>query len=156
MSAFVVDTGTMDRVVRGIIASSRYGQIIDRFADIDTTERGAGTRIGRLLFSLNIEAVFQRYPGCADDPGDMPGPIGDDGRSEALKMASDYTYRSIAKRVDTEAMVHSCKAMRCLRYQCSEGDVPGTELYRELQAAIGEIALAVVEAMPCYSAAPWG
>lgn len=157
MSAFVVDTATMDRVVRGIVGRARYGQIIRKFGGIDTSEGSAGTRIGRLLFTLNVEAVFQRYPGCENNPDSMPGPVGDDGRSEALSMAADYRYGGrAAPLLDTEALVHSCKALQCLRYQCNEGDVPLTALYRELELAIGEIAMEVLEKMPCYAAAPWG
>jgi hypothetical protein len=151
MSAFVIDRQTMDRVVSGICARDRsYGQITRTFAGFDTAERKNGTEIGRQLFTLNIEAVTQRYPDCADDPSNLPGP------QDAARQASDYLWGGSAAN-DQESMIKTMKAMQCLRYQCSEGDVPETTgLYRELCMAIGKLAENIVRKMPTYEAAEWG
>ena len=152
MSAFVIDKQTMDRVVSGICAKERVnGQVIRRFSGLDTTIRTNGTEIGRRLFTLNIEAVTQRY---GDD--DLPGPCDVNGKSTARLDAARYVWAAHPAN-DQETMIRSMKAMQCLSYQCAEGDVPErAALYRELKAAIGELAEAIVEKMPTYSAAPWG
>jgi hypothetical protein len=145
MSAFVIDEGTMNRVVRAICHKNRYGQVIRKFMGIDTSERDAPTRIGRLLFTLNIEAVMQRYPDCEEKPGKLPGSY------DAPVLPQ--TYRAKINPMGT--LVDGYKAVRCLIYQCSEGDVDQSECYRALDAAAGEIAHCIVSGLPAYEAAGW-
>lgn len=73
MSAFVIDTKTMDRCVRVLCAQGRYGMIVRRFNGIDTQGAGALTEIGQALFAMNIDAVCERYPDCIGEPNNMPG-----------------------------------------------------------------------------------
>jgi hypothetical protein len=54
------------------------------------------------------------------------------------------------------APVEQFKAMCCLLYQCSEGKVPNTPLYGELNRAAGELAQRIVEDLPEYYKASWG
>ena len=54
------------------------------------------------------------------------------------------------------APVEQLKAMCCLLYQCSEGKVPNTPLYGELNRAAGELAQRIVEDLPEYYKASWG
>jgi hypothetical protein len=150
MSAFVIDTDAMDRAVQAICAAGRHGMIVGKFDGIDTSASDAGTLIGRRLFTLNIEAVMQRYPDTQDNPDDMPGTVG----------CAEYptTYRFNGRpgaRLPAGRLVAGFKALQGLRYQCSEGDVKGTPLYRELTDVIGTIAADIVERLPAYEAAPW-
>jgi hypothetical protein len=144
MSAFVINTDTMHRCVRGILAKSQYGQVIRHFMDIDTSANDAGTQIGRLLFTLNIEAVQQRYPGTLDNPHNMPGPIDEDGNSTALSEAETYCYCPSTKPQTRKVLVDSFKALECLEYQCSEVDVPERPDYAALQKASGLLAAHIV------------
>lgn len=73
MSAFIVTGETMARAVQGICA------VIETFHGIGTASSDAPGRIGRLLYSMNIEAVTQRYPDCDATPQDLPGPCDDAG-----------------------------------------------------------------------------
>lgn len=157
MSAFVVQPHTMSSAVRGICAVfGRYPNfVVPLFDGIDTSRAEAPTLIGRRLFTLNIEAVQQRYPDTIDRPQDMPGPCNSDGEATAHRIARDFLYRPTARRVSTDEMVASLKALHCLRYQCSEGNVPETPLYQEITRAIGRIADAIVSEMPAYEAAAW-
>jgi hypothetical protein len=150
MSAFVVDTGTMNRCVRTLCAKGRYGQVIRNFAGIATDAPNAATEIGRRLFTLNIEAVTQRYPDCEDKPEDLPGTDG------CASYPATYRYRGSRIPPTSREMVAGIKALQCLRYQCSEGNVPETPLYREMVTTIGELCENIVETMPEYEAAPWG
>jgi hypothetical protein len=139
MSAFVVSADTMNKVVRTICAKGRYGQRIRTFAGIATDAPNAKTEIGRRLLTMNVEAVNQRYP------GDETSPYG-----------TDYAFRGSNIPPARKELIAGFKAMQCLEYQCSEGDVDQSALYAELTAAIGKIAEAIVTEMEEYQAAAWG
>lgn len=132
MSSFIVSKECMDRVVTVICRRNQYGQIIRTFDGLDTAAANAATEIGRRLYSLNIEAVYQRYPDTQDNPDAMPGPIRD-GRSEALRLRDTYKAPALSRSpfCAPETMVAGVKAMQCLAYQCAEGDVPERPLFKE-------------------------
>lgn len=145
MSAFVVDITTMDRAVSAICGRNFYGQIVYKFQDIDTQLTDAPTLIGRRLFTLNVEAVMQRYPDTQDNPGDLPGMDG----AAALPLTYVHT------RSPSRGLVDGYKAIRCLMYQCSEGDADKSEVFRALNDAAGQVAYAIVATMPEYERAAW-
>lgn len=151
MSAFVVDRKCMDRCVRTLTARGRYGQILRSFARIDTSQPGAADEIGRRLFTLNVEAVMQRYPDTQDNPGSLPGD------SMAPRHAASYRapQRGPAKLGRAE-LVDGAKALSCLAYQCAEGNVPESGLFQELEAAIGAVCKEIVSSLPEYESAAWG
>lgn len=151
MSAFVVSTSCINRVVAVICGRGEYGPIVRQFDGIDTQSRGAATEIGRRLLSLNIEAVMQRYPDTQDNPAALPGD------TDALWQRDHYKAAAgRAGKLDTATLIDGVKALQCLAYQCSEGDVTETPLFRELTAAAGTVALEVVRRQPAYSQAEWG
>jgi hypothetical protein len=150
MSAFVISEQTMLRCVRAITARGHYGMHLRTFAGIATDAPEAATAIGRRLFTLNIEAVQQRYPDTQDNPANMPGSMG----CAALPLTFN-ARRITARRVTPADLIDGIKALQALRYQCSEGDVPGAGLYAELGAAIGALAVEVVATLPEYQKASW-
>ena len=149
MSAFVIQPQTMTAAVRGICATfGRYPDyVVGLFDGIDTSRAEAPTLIGRRLYTLNIEAVTQRYPDTQDNPADLPG--------AAYQIARTFTARPLGRVARPSEMIASLKALHCLRYQCAEGDVPKTALYAEITAAIGRMADAIVSEMPAYENAAW-
>jgi hypothetical protein len=144
MSAFVVDPETMDRCVRAIcFGKGAYGHPhVNRFAGIDTTQTDAPTNIGRLLYTMNCEAVSQRY------------------REEPSTFGTDYiAFQASPNRLRPQTLadkVADLKSLQCLEYQCSEGDVMNNALFAELRSAIGAIAAGILSTLPEYEAAPWG
>jgi hypothetical protein len=141
MSAFVISITQMDLVVTAICSADQvYGQHIPQFAGEHTIDDSAATRIGRALFAMNVDAVTQRY--SAKDAAEY----------WEVSLAKTYTYTRPRVVVPAAAF----KAMQCLQYQCSEGNVPESDLYRELEAAQAIIARKIVEAMPSYQRAAWG
>ena len=48
------------------------------------------------------------------------------------------------------------KAIRCFLYQCAEGDVPETELYKAVEALSNDLAYDIINEMPEYENAVWG
>lgn len=128
MSAYVVSENTMHRVVRAIEKNRQW------FAGVpvsSATTRSADA-IGAALFAMNIDAVRQRYP---RDP-------------EPESFA--YRYEN-----HVNSAVVEFKAIQCLLYQCSEGNVPETPLYRELESVALTVASKIIHSLPEYDAADW-
>lgn len=151
MSAFVVSTDCMDRCVRAICGKGQDGPILRIFAYQPVYEPDAPTAIGSALFAMNINAVQQRYPDTVANPANMPGWAG----CAAMPDLYRYPHR-INLPMQRKDWVISLKALQCLQYQCSEGNVPDTDLFREMEAAIGTVACHIVSMLPEYDAAPWG
>jgi hypothetical protein len=155
MSAFVIDPETMDKVVSTLTAKGQWGYVLRRVGDTFTDAPDAATKIGRQLYAMNLDAVMERYPDTHDNPKDMPGPVDAKGRSTAARLPT--TYKAKLRNPVTQAdWVAGFKAISCLSYQCSEGDVPKTELFKELELAEGMIAARIVQNLPEYEKAPWG
>ena len=102
MSAFMVTKHTIDNVVA-------LAKPMHMSGDSRATEFGAQ------LIAMNANALGQRY--------DLPQSEIDD---YAL-FAKEYVFE---ERKDSE--VQLLKSLDCFLYQCSEGDVPETDLYKEL------------------------
>jgi hypothetical protein len=154
MSAFVIDNDTMHRVIRGLFGRAGGHQIVPVFNGAHTMpgERLAldPTATGRELFTMNVEAVTQRYLDFREDPSNLPGPAG------AHLLPETYQAPDcLAHQLDRRSMIASYKATRSLIYQCSEGNVPESPLYSELTRAAGELAAEIVRRLPEYDAAPW-
>jgi hypothetical protein len=127
MSAFIVDSKTIDRVVSFIIANRQ------EFFSVSTRDGGnAAYRIGRLLLALNTQAVNHRYT------------------SEHWKVP-EYEFKRVAV-TDMQAY----KSIGCLLYQCSEGDVPNDPDFIELSKLHDDLAHRIVTKLPAYDKAEWG
>jgi hypothetical protein len=134
MSAFIVSTGTMNRVVQAIMHTCPH-------FDGEPTRPPAvrlqdvGTHLGIKLYRLNAEAVRQRY-----DQSE-PVPLFRSTQVEAPRTRKEW--------------IACFKALQCLSYQCSEGDVPDTPLYRELETVRYGLAARIIADLPEYQAAKW-
>lgn len=89
--------------------------------------------LGADLWALNHESLHQRY--------------GDDAKP---KKAFVYKKDKVVKD-----RVQIIKHIRCLMYQCSEGSVPQTSLYKALALTANRIAFSYVSDLPSYTAADW-
>jgi hypothetical protein len=149
MSAFVVSRATMDRAVEGLLTKKHHRPIIGSILGVDTSAPDAGTEIGRRLFTVNIAAVTYRYPDVEDNPDDMPGEGG------CAAYPATYQYVPPSRPQQVSDLIASIKALQCLDYQCSEGDVHGHASRMELEAATKTLALHAIEQTPEYDAAEW-
>jgi hypothetical protein len=103
------------------------------------------TSVGQRLLEMNIEAVRQRYGHADQTKSDVAGYV------YAMPDASDGS-------------VHTYKAMQCLLYQCTEGNVPEQDLYKIVKQAkdwLGNELKKIhrverVEDLPEYDTFPWG
>lgn len=135
MSAFIVEDTTIDKVVTFLRDDSdsewaRRELAEDFKLDIAGTPEDAQL-LGAALVAMNTRAVNARY--------------------RENEVATAYRYCPA-----TAPTIVALKAMRCLVYQCSEGDVPATPLYKFLDDFSKQVALRLVSRMPAYDAAPWG
>ena len=102
--------------------------------------------LGRALWGMNINAVSQRYSDCVhatsvDDDGkctvtgkhQLPGPVPN-------PNPHDYEFKAIP--ISKKAAIGS--AYSEFNYQCLEGDVPETDLFKALQSMIGGMAVGII------------
>ncbi len=148
MSAFIVTKTHIDHVVAAIMEIAVENGFVTETEDKEGWFRN---RLGQWLVDMNIRAVDCRY-------GEHnPVPI--------------YRNTYIGKHKTIAELVQRYKAIRCLAYQCCEGNVPETPLYRQLEAAGNTVArmilgsrsngdpeadAAAIDRMPEYEDAPWG
>lgn len=136
MSAFIVSTETMHRVVKAIDDAMNHEGIFG--ADFERAEPGFLIRtagdldaLGQALFALNADAVNQRYNEKDEPP--------------------TYTYRPLGPVTDPEKYF----AIACLIYQCSEGNVPERGLYKALQNLENSIARGIAHNLASARNVPW-
>lgn len=138
MSAFLVSGATLDAAVSAIWDHATDGRgILSRplvVAHIVVNNRNDLQKLTTALLALNIAAMEERYP---QDKGDHVPP---------------HSFRQI------EALdrVFGVKQAQCLLYQCAEGAVIETELFKALDSLVSTMCAEIVRKLPAYNAAPWG
>ena len=140
MSAFMVEDHTINRVVtwlRREVQTTRFR--LDRLAreyDVDLTSENWDEKLARAMFQLNCDGVNARY-----------------GEGEAEKFRPlTFTYKTEVYH----SLVQVLKSLRCLLYQCSEGEVPRTMLYQFFEEVEHHLAVKIVSSLPEYDTATWG
>lgn len=129
MSAFIVSTETMQRVIAAIDETHRsdgtwFGYPVQTTQQLDA--------LGKALFAMNESAVRQRYVGCDD-------------------TAPEFRYRPLGP----VPAVDQFMALSCLSYQCSEGDVPATPLYQAIEKTAAAVANGIAHALADERKVPW-
>lgn len=149
MSAFVVEDKTINRIVDWLRLDAMGSRKATAHAlngynlDID----GDAERLAHDMFNLNVAAVNQRY-----------------GPNEAEKFRPlDFKYADGGPtgtfRWGDSAIANACrtlKALHCWQYQCCEGDVPETPLFKMFTEVESAIANWIVGTMPEYEQTDWG
>ncbi len=140
MSAFIVEDTTINRVVTWLtreVQRSRFTlDSLAREYGVDLTSDQWDEKLAQAMFQLNCDGVNARY-----------------GEGEAEKFRPlNFTYKPEG---DT-FLVQVFKSLQCWMYQCSEGDVPDTKLYRFFEAVAHHLALQIVMDLPEYDKAKWG
>jgi len=135
MSAYVVEDDVINRVVT-FLANDRDGDYIRRAIHeklkLNIATENGQAMLGEWMFSLNCEAVNQRY-----------------GEGEAASFRKlNYQYRpEMAERLTV------FKSLQCWHYQCSEGTIDQTELYQFMERVSGWMAEMIVRRLPAYDMA---
>jgi hypothetical protein len=132
MSAYICDNETISQVARFL----KFNVAMHRVPfDLGLED------LAMALYEMNRDAVMQRYPDCPSS--ELPGPVD-----------RPYRYEHSALAVPDG---QSVKTLECLLYQCSEGTVCESDLYRRVQWALNGAKDALLERL-CrdYREASWG
>jgi hypothetical protein len=125
MSAYIVGDQTINRIVSHLKLNRDLEWLRTEFCEAARATSDA--EIGAALFKMNCEAVESRY-----------------GVGEAAKFRDlDYQFRrepASAREVYDE--------IKTLDYQCSEGDVPETALFKLLIQLKASVADAIITEAP--------
>lgn len=100
------------------------------FNQIDGPTVGDCSKFGQELLDMNVSAYNQRY--------------------EEQNEKIDYTFNECPV-----TKIQGLKSLNGFLYQCSEGDVFDTELYKQMRSVSGELANCIVQNLPAYEAAQW-
>lgn len=156
MSAFIVEPETMSLAVSAIDYARRSLWKPSELCGFNPTgeldSMPTPSELGRRFYTLNQEAIRQRYPGDEDYasiPPDYQHPqsfFSFDGCNHAREFTA----------AEMPHVVASYKALCCLTYQCSEGNVPETDTYKRLIECEQFLAANIVCSLPEYAAAAWG
>ena len=137
MSAFLVSMRSINQMVAAIswlLTSDEHSWTAERFAQagFDTTQANWQARLARAMFSLNQEALHQRY----GDPA-----------------TERFVYEPVD---DLPDLCQTLKSVQCWLYQCTEGDVPDRKLYRFFDTVVRVWLLdIIVSRLPEYAEAEW-
>lgn len=129
MSAFICTNETINAVVHAFQLMRKRNATCA--ADLELFTHEQSTDLGQQLYNMNAAAVADRY------------------REEREKVR--FVFRATAAYTDFLMF----KAAQCLRYQCSEGDVPEWPLYKRLDGLIDRLARDIVMRSKDYDTAPW-
>ena len=147
MSAFVLAETGFEQLAQELVAHSKtearspvYYAVHGCLNSWDDDETAVAMKVMTFCKRLevaNYDAVNQRYREDAK-PSDAPW----------FLPEGSYGVRWTP--------VQLMKNLQCLKYQMSEGDVPETEIFKQLEDLIGRIAVAIVQQTPEYDEAAWG
>jgi hypothetical protein len=136
MSAFMVSFECVNRAV-SLWMTDEYGQMVSW--DEHNFSMDDCDALGREMLRLNREALAARYPG-----EDMGAPTDE----EIAAWSWD------GKRY---GRVDASKALHCVIYQCSEGDIPEKSvLWQRMKRRAAETDSWIVSQLPEWEAAEWG
>ena len=136
MCAYIVEDKTINRIVSYLSSNHEALSYMKHVENIDLTFEEDEAKFGQELFDLNVRAINERYGnGTAENFRDL-----------------DYHY---AIQISCN-IINAYKSLECLIYQCSEGSVPGTELYQKLERIKGYLASQIISNLPEYKRAIWG
>jgi hypothetical protein len=158
MSSFIVKPETINRIVTFLdtktagsdLYASSYRDLLKEYGLAPIDDKGMRIlmietdewpqTLAKKLLDLNIEAVHQRYGDTSIET--MPGKVG--------QKLEDYAYR-----FNHSTLVQVYKSVQCLSYQCAEGNVPETQLYKFLEDLENTLAKEIVSALTEYNKAAW-
>jgi hypothetical protein len=139
MSAFMVEDKTINNIVNWLGNEIDHMFIIPRKLkqlNIDTSVPGWAEDLGHIMFLLNINAVDARY-----------------GDGEAARFRQlDYRF----EHTEAVSSMQVLKSLQCWLYQCCEGEVPETELYKLFAEDIRLFLMdKIITGFPEYEQAEW-
>ena len=132
MSAFMVSNETIETIINGVFWSGESNWM-GCLIEAGYFDEANFIRLGNELLAMNRDAVNQRYKENEEAPKFK--------WSQKLPLRTNFQV---------------LKAMECLKYQCSEGNVMETELYKLLEKMIYAQMYEIVHGLEGYEKAKWG
>jgi len=138
MSAFIVEDKTINRIVNMLVHEINHNpesyNLKEKLSELgyNLSDNSFAEKLAKDMFDLNVSAVRQRYSE----------------REEAPK----FTY----SQSSPISFMQTFKSLSCWVYQCTEGDVPKSNLYKFF-ADVAETYLLkkIVYGLPEYDNAEW-
>lgn len=144
MSAFIVDDDCINRIVSHLNRNARDFEWLLSRSGYTLSQSEDLQRLASDLYLMNCDAVDGRYG---------PGTSAQDDAGRAGEFQFKFSPPIYSMPLPAVVIY---KAAKCLRYQCSEGDVPQRPLFKLLDDIIASIADDIVTKMPAYDKANWG
>jgi hypothetical protein len=140
MSAFLVEDKTINYIVNWLRSEKFLLSEIPyklKGLGFDTTKVEWEEKLGMAMFQLNISGVEARY-----------------GKGEAVTFRRmDYHFRQTLP----VSLAQVLKSLQCWLYQCCEGRVPETKLYKLFDRDIRMYLMSkIISDLPEYQRAEWG
>lgn len=154
MSAFMMQSDTIASLAKEIMTPSRAYSMMEVRPDarecrglfqmewevpVRLSQFRSWEELADAMTVMNVEALRQRYG----------------------ESSPEFFWESL-ECVDLDAAprplrpVQFCKSLQCFLYQCAEGDVPDSDLYKALEAYERDVPRRIIMHMPAYAKARWG
>lgn len=127
MSAFLVENKTINKIANKVFSPNL--DIYNTLEELKAIGIKDKETLGKELYKMNIEALNDRY-GSAKDFAN--------GLEYQFKIEANYSLISVFE------------SLNCFMYQCSEGNIPNTKLYKIMETLENLIARKLVYDMPEY------
>ena len=140
MSSYIVDNETINKVVSYLYAKAQGGDTSCVSLGLvkmgfDLTDPLYTERLANAMFDLNVYAVKERYGEAEGEGFPLPAFI--------------YVFTPATQ-------IEVIKALECWRYQCTEGDIPESHLYKAMAQTHCLLCADYIHQLDEYEAAPWG
>lgn len=154
MSSFIVENKTINRIVNfcfwehdSILKYEIQRELKKIGFDLWSLSNDYETdrilkSFGEELLKLNLLAFYDRYNHREDIIKNI---------KEAIQ---DYIYEDIALKDRTHIQV--LKSIECFLYQCCEGEIPESNLYKALEKIAENLKSHIINQIPEYEKAVWG
>jgi hypothetical protein len=155
MSAFIVNPETLQSIATAAFHPQYDGSSLAPRVGKELIEAANANTPGELyaaLYQMNEDAFCARYPGNNGERTRYPEDIGFTPWPGST-FDRDNPGCVINPRFDLPLLV---KQAECLIYQCGEGDVPESPLFKALEKLRDRLAVAYVSQEESYENAPWG
>jgi hypothetical protein len=141
MSAYVVEDLTINKIVSFLYLKDQGDRYYGPARLVMAAGYDLGTEEGRVrlavrMFALNVRAVNARYG------------LG------AAKTFRPLTFKHHLVHPPSEAFAYV--SLGCWLYQCSEGKVPETRLFKLMSSVCDSMAHNLADRLPEVQKAPWG
>ena len=144
MSAFMVSDKTISSITNYL--AQHRGDVIHQ-AGVDVLDEDYKTTFGQLLLDLNAQAFGQLLLDL-NAKGVNAGYS--DGQAAELRS---LTYTPVPAYQLTDDVISVVKYMTCWLYQCSEGDVPESPLYKLMETTRDQLAFRALSSTKAYDLA---